>query len=370
MKNIVRRQNAGREYETTTEKRQRRFGVPALNSFIRNLVLLGAVGLCARFASAQSVTILQPTPNVTTASPVRVQATVKDTVAIAATQIYVDGLLKFQVPTSGVNTALPVANGVHHVAVQAWDKLGHTFKSTVNITVNGGAAPAPVPPPTTGVTVFDRVEEQTGWQTCGNCGNTGATGAAASYNMARGIGSPSEDGSSSQFSISGHPFSNGYWWITQHPAPSAGIKYLGYQFDLYIPAGMENIPQAIEFECQQGLNGWVYNFAWQADYASNTWRVFNYVAKRWESSGIPLQRFTPGTWHHILAEYHNNPATHQVYHDAITVDGARYPVRANAVHSAKNAGGGNYFNNAFQLDLNSKGTAYKVYVDGMKVTIK
>ncbi|HEX7284877.1 MAG TPA: Ig-like domain-containing protein [Candidatus Angelobacter sp.] len=359
MKNVVRWLNAGMENGILRGKEK-----------AQRLFLLGAVCLVAGFASAQSVTILTPKANSTVASPVRVQATVSDSSPIVATQIYVDGIKVYQIAASGVNTTLPMGNGAHHVAVQAWDKLGRTFKGTVGITVSGGTAPAPTPAPVAGTTGWSRIEEQTGWQTCGNCGNTGHTGATASYHMSRGIGSPSLDGSSSSFSISGAPFSNGYWFVGQHPAPSKGLQYLGYEFDIYIPKGMENSPQAIEFECQQGLNGWAYNFAFQADYAGGTWRVFNYVAKRWESTGIKLTRFTPGTWHHVLAEYHNNPATHQVYHDAITIDGVRHAVTAFRVHSAKSTGSGNYFNAAFQLDLNSKGTPYHVFVDRMKVTLK
>jgi len=375
VKNIVRRQNAGREYEILVGKGRsgkRRFGALSLNSFIRNLVLLGAVGLCAGFASAQTVTILQPKNNSTSASPVAVQATVQDSSTVTATQVFVDGIKVFQNLSSGVNTKLSMASGNHRIAVQATDKAGRVFKSVVYVNVSGGTAPAPsaTPVPTAGTTVYDRVEEKTGWQTCGNCGNTGATGATATYHMTRGLGSPSEDGSSSEFSISGPGFKDGYWWISHSPAPSGALKYLRYEFDIYIPAASANAPQAIEFECQQRLNGWVYNFAWQAEYPGSVWRVFNYNARAWESTGIPFQHLTPGVWHHIVTEYHNNPTTHQGYHDAITVDGVRHVVTKYNVHSAKNTGGGNYFNNAFQLDLNSKGTAYKVFVDRMKVTIR
>jgi hypothetical protein len=186
--------------------------------------------------------------------------------------------------------------------------------------------------------------------------------------MTRGNTSPSEDGSSAEFSISGGAYTNGYWYIGQHPAPSGGLQYLAYQFDIYIPSGYQNAPQAIEFECQQGLNGWTYNFAWQAEYTANVWRVFNYALRKWEATSIALTRFTPGTWHHILAEYHTDPVKHLVYHDALTVDGVRHQV--NLVHSAKSSGQSSYLNNAFQLDLNGSGTPYHVYVDKMSVSYK
>jgi hypothetical protein len=207
-----------------------------------------------------------------------------------------------------------------------------------------------------------------GWLTCGACGNTGGTGAVANYSMTRGITSPSESGSSAEFSISGPAFKNGYWYIAQHPIPPGGLQYLSYAFDLYVPSGSQNAPQAIEFELQQGLNGWTYNFAWQAEYPGNVWRVFNYVQRKWEATSIALTHFSPGTWHHVLAEFHTDPVKHVVYHDALTIDGVRHQV--NLAHSAKSTGQSNYLHNAFQLDLNKSGTPYHVYVDNMTVSYK
>jgi hypothetical protein len=333
-------------------------------------ILLGtacAVWLLATVAAAQSVTILQPVNNGTSTSPVAIQATVQDSSPVSYTQIYVDGIKQYEVLGAGVSTSLPMTAGIHRVTVQAGDTKGTIFKSTVYTTVGSGSPPPPAPTPT-GMTVFSRIEEMSSWLTCGACGNSGGTGAVASYQMTRGIGSPSMDGSSAEFSISGPAYKNGYWYISQYPAPAGGLQYLAYDFYLYMPSGMQNAPQAIEFECQQGLNGWTYNFAWQAEYPSNTWRVFNYVVGQWEATSIALQRFSPGTWHHILAEFHTDAVKHLVYHDALTVDGVRHAV--NLVHAAKQVSSSNYLNNAFQLDLNFSGTPYHVYVDEMKVSYK
>jgi len=61
-------------------------------------------------------------------------------------------------------------------------------------------SPSPTPTPTSSATVIDRVEEAA-WLTCGNCGNDGGTGATAAYFDTLGIAAPSEDGSSTQFTI-------------------------------------------------------------------------------------------------------------------------------------------------------------------------
>jgi len=216
--------------------------------------------------------------------------------------------------------------------------------------------------------VIDNIEDANQWLTCGACGNDGGGGAVANYSVKVGMPFPSEDGSSARFSIAASvPYTNAYFYQEHNPIHSQ-INFLQYEFDVYVPAGSEDAPQAIEFECQQALNGWVYNFAWQADYASNMWRVFDYGSKLWESVNLPLQRFAPGTWHHIVAEYHNDPGSHTVFHDALTVDGVRTPI--NVRHNAVLTGQGDEFTNAFQIDSNNVPQAYSVFVDRMRVTYK
>jgi len=231
------------------------------------------------------------------------------------------------------------------------------------------ATALPSNPIPAGATAIDNIEDIDKWLTCGACGNGAGTGAIANYSAAVGMASPSEDGSATRFSIAASvPYTNGYFYRVQNPIHTQ-INFLQYEFDLYIPSGSENAPQALEFECQQALNGWIYNFSWQADYASNTWRIFNYGAKVWEPANLPLQRFTPGTWHHIVAEYHNDAASHSVFHDVLTVDGVRMPV--NIRHDAFLSGDANdQFTNAFQLDSNSVPLPYSVFLDRMKVTYK
>ena len=243
---------------------------------------------------------------------------------------------------------------------------GKTASTTASAVPAPTPAAVPTPVTTPSGTVIDRVEEFP-WLTCGNCGNNGATGATAPYSDTRGIGTPSEDGSSTQFSIAATvPFTNGYFY-QQHTPVATQINALTYEFDLYIPAGSENLPQAVEFECQQVLNGWVYNFSWQALYPGNQWRIFDYGLKRWDATGIALTRFTPGTWHHIVAEYHNDTTAHTVLHDALTVDSVRFPV--NITHNAFFSGAvNNQFTNAVQLDSNNVAAAYSVYVDKMRIT--
>jgi Bacterial Ig domain len=334
---------------------------------LTRVVLFAAALSLAVPSVAQTVTISQPANNSTVSSSVQVVAKASDSNGIKYTQVYIDGYAKYTVYSNYVNTTLTLSSGTHRVTVQATDMLGNHGKSTVYVTVSSSSS-STSGTSTTNLTVYSRIEEQSEWQTCGNCGNSGATGSTATYSMTRGISSPSVDGSSSLFSIGGpYPYKNGYWYISHSPGPSTPVQYLRYEFDLYVPSSYVNAPQAIEFECQQQANGYVYNFAWQANYAGNQWRIFDYVLRQWDSTGIALTRFSGNTWHHIIAEYHAQGA--YVVHDALTIDGVRHVV--GITHPAKYVGGtSHYLNNAFQLDLNGSATPYKVYVDAMTVSYK
>ena len=225
------------------------------------------------------------------------------------------------------------------------------------------AAPANSTP--AGATVLASLQSQPGLQTCGGCGNVGGTGQGPDYHLTQGISNPSLSGSAADFYVNGGPaYTGGYYFIDQ-PTFANPVTYLRYEFDLYVPAQFVDAPQALEFECQQTTNGDTYNFAWQADYASNSWRVFNYTTKEWEGTGIPLQRFTPNTWHHISALFH--AAGTQAIHDSLTVDGQT--VNANISHQATHTGTRLEFSAGFQVDLNAASTPYHVYVDNLKATV-
>lgn len=215
-----------------------------------------------------------------------------------------------------------------------------------------------------GAIVYASLQSQPGWQTCGGCGNVGGTGQGPDYHMTQGISNPSLSGSAADFYVNGGPaYTGGYYFIEQPTIPNP-VSYLRYDLDLFVPGQYASAPQAIEFEVQQTTNGNTYNFAWQADYASNTWRVFNYTTKEWESTGIPLQRFAPDRWHHISAVFH--AAGTQAIHDSLAVDGNTMGV--NIAHQATATGTGLEFTAGFQVDLNASSTPYHVYVDNLKVT--
>jgi hypothetical protein len=325
-----------------------------------------------------------------TSPSLHIVASASSTHPITGWHIYVDSADVYGVNNvSNIDTNVKVSPG-QTVIVRAWDSTGTYGAVTLKVTIPiptpiPGPVPIPTPirpinpispilpvspvlpilKPSATSTLISNIEDASPWKTCGNCGNSGAVGATASYFMVQNITSPSLDGSAAQFTIGGdHAYSNAYWYIN-HPASTKLIKTLTYDFWLYVPAKFANTPQAIEFESEQHVNGLIYNYAWQADYGSKTWRVFNYTAKKWESSGITFALFAPDTWHHIVAEYHADGSVG--YHDALSIDGVRHPVSISYPATPK-SNLGNQFTNAFQLDLNGQKTPYSVYVDKMDIS--
>jgi hypothetical protein len=86
-------------------------------------------------ASITGVTVCSPAAGSTVASPVHFVASAKSTHPITAMRIYVDGVSKFTVDASSLNTSLALASGTHSVVVQAWDSSGTVFKTPLSIHV-------------------------------------------------------------------------------------------------------------------------------------------------------------------------------------------------------------------------------------------
>ena len=82
----------------------------------------------------QFVTIASPTTTSTKATSIRATGTASSGYPIVATQVYLDGALKFQSTTATADTTLPVAVGTHQLVIQGWDASGATFKSAMSVT--------------------------------------------------------------------------------------------------------------------------------------------------------------------------------------------------------------------------------------------
>ena len=86
--------------------------------------------------SSAGVHICLPASGSSVSSPVLVEATAKVTGTIANTQLWVDGVKKFNAPGSTtLTTSISLSAGTHRFAVVARNTAGQKWESAVNATV-------------------------------------------------------------------------------------------------------------------------------------------------------------------------------------------------------------------------------------------
>jgi hypothetical protein len=90
----------------------------------------------------RTVVICAPANNSTVTSPVSIVAQATDSKTITQTQIYIDGVKKYQIAGGRVNTSLPLAAATHRIAVLAHDSAG-SFESVVHVTVSSSGLITP-----------------------------------------------------------------------------------------------------------------------------------------------------------------------------------------------------------------------------------
>lgn len=94
-----------------------------------------------------TVSITNPSPSTTVASPLYVQALSSDSSPVSAMQIYVDSSLAYTIPGGSLNTSLPLSTGKHSVVAQSWDTAGGIHKRTVTVTAQSEAVVVTSPAP-------------------------------------------------------------------------------------------------------------------------------------------------------------------------------------------------------------------------------
>jgi hypothetical protein len=172
--------------------------------------------------------------------------------------------------------------------------------------------------------------------------------------------SPSMDGKSAKFSISGTTaYSDALWWKQLGAVDTAThLKY-----DLYFYITDPTAPQALEFDNNQSNGKLKFIYGTQCAVVRGEWDVWGNAAGNWISTGIPCSAPTPFVWHHLTWEF-TRTSTNVVF-VGFTYDGVThyvnrsYPARASTVHE---------LNVAFQMDMNSKAKAYSTWLDKVSLT--
>src|ERR1051326_6342664 len=221
------------------------------------------MALALSAASFAGVTITSPASGTTTTSPVHFVASATSTNPITAMRIYVDNVSVYLVSASKLDTLVAMSSGGHSVVVQAWDSTGAVFKTPLTLTVSGTSpTPTPTPvsplpvPPSTAVVKSD-IDQMTVWESCTVCAGANANGPVAIYSLVENQASPSLDGRSAKFSISGStPYSDALWWKQLGAVDTA--THLKYDVFFYITN--PRVAQALEFDNNQsnGVSKFIY----------------------------------------------------------------------------------------------------------------
>lgn len=334
---------------------------------MKNAIQLMIATLTLATASFAGVSVSSPAAGSTSGSPVHFVASATSANPITAMRIYVDNISVFLVSASSLNTSVAMSAGTHSVVVQAWDSTGAVFKMPMSLTV-GGSSPTPTPtptptgfpaPPSTAV-VKNNIDQMSGWESCTVCAGANASGPVATYSMVENQASPSLDGASAKFSISGTtPYSDALWWKQLGAADTA--THLKYDVDFYITN--PGVSQALEFDNNQSNGVHKFIYGTQCNIKGGHWDVWGNAAGNWLSTGIACSAPTAFVWHHLTWEFQRT--TTNVIFVGFTYDGVThyvnrsYPARASGVHE---------MNVAFQMDGDSAMHAYSTWLDRVTLT--
>lgn len=305
--------------------------------------------------AGSGVIVSSPANGASVSSPVNIVASASSAFSITAMHIYVDNQNVFSIAASSLNASLAIAAGPHAVVVQAWDAAGNIFKAPFTINVRS-SAPA-------NATVFNRIEEMSGWQSCSSCAGIAGSGPSAVYSMAQNVATPALDGASSQFNLAGNiPYTNALWW-KQLGANSAATHFI---YDLNFYLANSQYAQALEFDVNQSVGGYKYIFGVQCDMrgSSGQWDVWDGVATQWLPTGVACPVMTANAWHHLTEEFQRDSSGNATF-VAITLDGVRHPLSL-TYHSI--ASSVNEINVAFQMDGDYAQQPYAVWLDEVSLT--
>jgi hypothetical protein len=196
------------------------------------------------------------------------------------------------------------------------------------------------------------------------CAGANANGSVATYSMLQNQLSPSMDGKSSRFNISGStPYSDVLWW--KQLGGNNSIK--NFRYEVYFYLTNPQLAQALEFDVNQSNKAHKFIFGTQCNIltgqATGHWDVWGNASGKWLTTGVPCSAPSALTWHHLVWEFQRTDTN--VIYIGFTYDGVThyvnrsYPARPSSV---------NEINVAFQMDGNSKMNAYSAWLDKVSLT--
>lgn len=214
--------------------------------------------------------------------------------------------------------------------------------------------------PANAVTISD-IQKMPNWSSCSsNC--AGQSGTNAIYSLQQGIPSPSLSGSAIQFSITGGtPWAAALWW-KQLGGDDTATHFV---YDLSYYLADPSAAQALEFNVNQNVGGWRYEYATQCDIrGSGMWRVWDHANMQWVTTTAPCKTPAANTWNNLQWELQRT-TDNKVVWVAVTLNGQRSVINQ-SFDAFPAAGSG--IDVAFQMDSDGVPTPWSVWVDDISLT--
>lgn len=327
-------------------------------SRLARAVLLPLLAGTSAFAG---VSVSSPTSGATVSSPAHfvASATSGTSAPISSMMIYVDNKALFTVFSNHLDTSLSLSTGAHTAVIKSWNASGTLYTQSVSFNVGGSPAPTPTP---TGNT-FSNIEQMAGWGSCSACAGAGGNGPIAQLSMTQNQSSPSLDGKSTKFWIGGtHPYSDALWF--KHLGSFGSASH--FIFDMYFYMTNPAASEALEFDINVAYNGRYYVFGNQCNpLATHTWDTWDQIAGHWVSTGVSCPTFPAFKWNHVTIEVERTSSS-QLHFVSFTYNGVKH--YTNKYVNSKATGYGNGVGIDFQMDGNSRQTAYSTWIDKMNLT--
>ena len=310
------------------------------------------------------LTVSNPTDGASVASPMNVVASATPKNPIFFMRVYVDQLAVYFTFTNSINTQLFVAPGQHTVEVMAEDKQGYISSTILNVTVT--SQPSQV--------TISGIQNMPGWQSCAadfppGSGRDGQVCASGNPNpptssMTQNVSSPSMDGQSAQFSMSGP---NGYSNELYFNAIAGGNNVSHFTYDLYFYIDNPAAPQALEFDTNQTFGGYRWVWGSECNFKGETppmWDVWDDASGIWRESSVPCNPFPANTWVHLVWQFER--VNNQVHYISLQVGDQTYNV--DTYYNNQPDWTLEEIDNAFQMDLAQPPVPYHVWLDKVNLT--
>jgi hypothetical protein len=330
-----------------------------------------ALLVCLLFLSAfawSTVNVTMSSPATSTvSSPLTVKASATSDRVVTGWRIYLDNQDVYNAgTTTAIAATLNAAPGAHTLIVRAWDSSGAYGSAYANVTVSAPSTSGAGPVPPSTAVVYSKIEERptSNWFSCRSRDCSGSD-AFATYWVAPYQTTPSLDGASTQFYVSGNAWADVLWVAKLGGAASSKTHFI---LDYWLKPNADTLTHAecLEFDVVMAYNGRKWDFSHQLHYGGGHFDTWDGVAMKWVHTNMALPKLDPNTWHHIKL-YGERVGT-QTHNISLTVDSNTYQVPTQyAWHETKTSNWANSVAVQVQIDINSKPGTASEYVDNMNL---